>query len=129
MDALPHSVLRPQGSDPTSSVRPSVHLRNSPSNRTRATVGLRPNKPPLPPGLTSVYSRTSDNRDLRVTQRAKLKSHSVSNGTRNNDVDHLSVIKEDRSVSLVRDSRHSIASAGYDWLDDDETTVFKVLKC
>lgn len=124
-EIISHSVFRPQGSDPLST-KPSVHLRNS--QRTRTTVGLHPNKAPLPPGPTSVYSRGSFNHDLRVTGRAK--SNSVPNGAlsyriRSNDLT-LQTIEEDQSASLVKYSRHSIISDdGFDWLDDDTITVFK----
>ena len=128
-ETVPHSVLRPHGSDPLASNRPSVHLRNQ---ETRGTAGLRPNKAPLPPGSTSVYSRGSLNRDLRVTERAK--SSSVPNGPRtdsikSNDLRVLPVIREDQNASSVgRYSRLSIRSDGFDWLDDDESTVFKVVE-
>ena len=127
-EALPHSVLRPRGSDPLPSTRPSVHLRNS--HETGTTVRLWPNKAPLPPGPTSVYSRGSVNRDLRVTERAK--SNSVPNAPRNDSIksNNLPVIREDQNASRYSrhsiTSRHSIISDGFDWLDDDESTVFKV---
>lgn len=126
---LPHSVFRFQGSNPLSSPKPSVHLRNS--QRTRTTVGLHPNKAPLPTGPTSVYSRGNSNPDLRVPGRAK--SNSVPNGSLADSIksDHLGnlpAIEEDPRASLVRYSRYSVTSDGFDWLDDDESTVFKVTK-
>lgn len=129
-ETVPHSVLRPHGSHPLASNRPSVHLRNS--QETRGTAGLRPNKAPLPPGPTSVYSRGSLNRDSRVIERAK--SSSVSNGSRtdsikSNDLRILPVIRENQNASSVRRySRRSTRSDGFDWLDDDESTVFKVVE-
>ena len=127
----PHSVLRPRGSDPLASNRPSVHLRNS--QEIRGTAGVRPNKAPLPPGPTSVYSRGSINYDLGVTERTN--SNSVPNGPRtdsvkSNELRVLPMIREDQdSSSARRYSRRSITSQhsdGFDWLDDDESTVFKV---
>ena len=130
-ETTPHSVLRPYGSDPLASSKPSVHLRNSRGSLT--TVGLQPNKTPLPPGPTSVYSRGSLNHDFRGTVRAK--SNSLPNGPRtdsirSNDLRILPVIREDQNARHSRPSitsRHSIKSDGFDWLDDDDSTVFKVI--
>ena len=122
IQGLPNSVLRPQGADPSSSPKPSVHLRNS--QRSRTTAGLLHNKAPLPPGPTSVYSRGSVN---RVVGRAK--SNSAPNGTLSASIkssELLPVIEEDQRASLVRHSRQSVTSAGFQWLDDDNSTVFKV---
>lgn len=98
-ESLPYSVFRSEGTDPSFS---SPHLRNS--TRGAAT------KAPLPPGPTSVFSV---NRDWRVAQRAVGSSN-------------LPVIDEDQNVSSVKQSRQSVTSYGFDWLDDDESTVFKV---
>ena len=128
VEDLPHSVLRPQGSDPSSSPKPSVQLRNS--TRSRSTAGLIHKKAPLPPGPTSVYSRGSVN---RVVGRAKSNSAPSArpNGTlsatiKSNELNILPLIEEDPQASLVRYSRQSVTSDGFDWLDDDNSTVFKV---
>ena len=130
VEDLPHSVLRPKGSDPSSSPKPSVHLRNS--QRSRTTAGLLRNKAPLPPGPTSVYSKGSVNRVA-----VRVKSNSVPNtrpnGTlsasiKSNELNLLPLIEEDQQASLVRYSRQSVTSGGFDWLGDDNSAVFKVTK-
>ena len=127
---VPHSALRPPGSDPLAPIRPSVHLRHS--NRSRSTGALRHNrKAPLPPAPISVYSRVDSN--FRVTVE-RGKSNSVSNGPRSESIKSdalgsLPVIEEDQYIPSARYSITSRASDGFDWLNDDESTVFKVVKC
>ena len=125
-EIAPHSVLRPQGSDPLASTTPAVHLRNP--QRTRYTEGMRPKKAPLPPGPISVYGRGSLDRDLRIGR-----ANSVPNGSArtdsitSGDLRLLPVIEEDHNVSSIKYSRQSIVSDSFDWLDDDESTVFQVI--
>ena len=129
-DDLPHSALRPPGSDPLALIKPSVHLRHS--NISRSAGALRHNKKaPLPPAPISVYSRV--NRDFRVTAK-RGKSNGVSNCARSgniksDDLGILPVNEEDRNIPSARYSITSRTSDGFDWLNDDESTVFKVVKC